>query len=236
MVGETCPFLGLPDDPASHYSFADGAHRCWARRKPEKIDLAYQGGTCLSGEHVRCPRFVAATRSPRATVHADSQGQKQAVVGGGTGGVRRLAWIAFVATCTLIAAGFVFWAAGYLGRAPEAGGSGVPVAETTPSMTGDTLPTEAPATTVVEPTLMLTLFPSTPRPSTSPSPTALPTPTATRVLGPTATPIVYVVQLGDTLREIANRFGVSMADLIAANDIADPDRVRAGRRLIIPAQ
>jgi len=45
---------------------------------------------------------------------------------------------------------------------------------------------------------------------------------------------IYVVQRGDTLRQIALRYGVSPAHLAAANDLEDPDRILVGQRLIIP--
>lgn len=45
---------------------------------------------------------------------------------------------------------------------------------------------------------------------------------------------VYVVQEGDTLWEIAQRFHVSLDDLVRANDITDPARIASGDQLIIP--
>lgn len=45
----------------------------------------------------------------------------------------------------------------------------------------------------------------------------------------------YTLQQGDTLGSVARRFGLSVAGLADANAIADPDRVRAGRTLVIPA-
>jgi N-acetylmuramoyl-L-alanine amidase len=44
----------------------------------------------------------------------------------------------------------------------------------------------------------------------------------------------YTVRPGDTLSEIARRAGVSMADLVRANGIDDPDHVVAGRTLSLP--
>lgn len=44
----------------------------------------------------------------------------------------------------------------------------------------------------------------------------------------------HVVQAGETLSGIATAFGISVADLAAANGIDDPDRIVAGARLTIP--
>ena len=46
-------------------------------------------------------------------------------------------------------------------------------------------------------------------------------------------PYTYVVKRGETLWEIANRFGVRLADLILINDIKNPDRLVAGTFLRI---
>lgn len=85
----------------------------------------------------------------------------------------------------------------------------------------------------------------TPAASPSPTeatPTALPTPPEpiwlpTRTPAPTPTPILYVVQKGDTLIGIANRFGVSSTRLQTANGIVDPRRLQIGQELLIlPAE
>lgn len=46
---------------------------------------------------------------------------------------------------------------------------------------------------------------------------------------------VYSVQQGDTLTAIARRAGVSVADLVRMNALADPDRLALGQRLLVPA-
>lgn len=51
-----------------------------------------------------------------------------------------------------------------------------------------------------------------------------------------AGPRTHVVARGETLSELAARLGVSPAELARANRIADPDRVRAGQRLVVPRQ
>lgn len=50
------------------------------------------------------------------------------------------------------------------------------------------------------------------------------------------TPMRYIVQPGDTLSGIADRFGVDIAALSQANNLANPNDIAAGQRLIIPVQ
>ncbi|MFN3490886.1 MAG: peptidoglycan DD-metalloendopeptidase family protein [Anaerolineales bacterium] len=45
---------------------------------------------------------------------------------------------------------------------------------------------------------------------------------------------IYIVQPGDSLSSIASRFNVSLNDLMAANNIANPNQLTAGQQLIIP--
>ena len=76
-----------------------------------------------------------------------------------------------------------------------------------------------------------------------PTPTVTPArTTATPESTPGATPVsttipaTYEVQPGDTLSEIADRFGTDVETLAAANDIGDPDLIYPGQVLVIPAQ
>lgn len=66
----------------------------------------------------------------------------------------------------------------------------------------------------------------TPVPGRIASPTPLPT--------PTATPYLYAIAEGDTLIGIAFRFGLTLADLLAANPGIDPQFLTIGDDLIIP--
>jgi murein DD-endopeptidase MepM/ murein hydrolase activator NlpD len=70
-----------------------------------------------------------------------------------------------------------------------------------------------------------------------PSPTPLPagytTPLPTAL--PSRTPRVYVVQSGDTLGKIAEKFGVDVDELAVINNIQDPNVLAPGMQLVIPA-
>jgi LysM repeat protein len=74
-------------------------------------------------------------------------------------------------------------------------------------------------------TLRLTAPPSPPPPAApSPTPSASP-----RSAG-------YIVLPGDTLSSIADRFGLSNAQIVAANNLANPDDIVIGQSLVIPGQ
>ena len=47
--------------------------------------------------------------------------------------------------------------------------------------------------------------------------------------------VLYIVQEGDTLTEVADRFDVSVAALATLNTITNPDELNAGREMRIPA-
>ena len=70
---------------------------------------------------------------------------------------------------------------------------------------------------------------------------AVTTPTPGRpATSPTNTPATglqgerYVVQAGDTLLQIANRYGVTVEAIVQANKLENPDVLRVGQELIIP--
>ncbi len=46
--------------------------------------------------------------------------------------------------------------------------------------------------------------------------------------------VSYTVERGDTLDRIAKKTGAKVADIIAANQLTDPSRIRVGQTLIIP--
>ena len=118
----------------------------------------------------------------------------------------------------------------------------------TPSLTPSLTPTvTATPTLTATPTATATATHTaspTPTETASPTPTSTSTPTAepTATAHPTATPsnptrapnASYTIQAGDTLMIIAQRYNVSLQDLIAANDLPNPSLIRAGQVVTIP--
>jgi len=71
----------------------------------------------------------------------------------------------------------------------------------------------------------------------TPTPTIGPTPEATSAPDPTPEPravITHTVQPGDTLAKIAAEFGVTVEEIVEANDIEDPSLINVGQVLVIP--
>ena len=47
---------------------------------------------------------------------------------------------------------------------------------------------------------------------------------------------IHNIKSGETLSEIAARYGVSVGQLAEANDIKDPNRIEAGKSIRIPSK
>ncbi|HET9220957.1 MAG TPA: LysM domain-containing protein [Roseiflexaceae bacterium] len=118
-----------------------------------------------------------------------------------------------------------------------------PPAPTAPSAgqvaaaTPNAAPTAPPATEAPTPTAAP---PTAPPATEAPTPTAAPptAPPATEAPAPTAAAeyVEYTVQRGDSLKSIAAKYGVTIRDIIAVNDIPNPDSLNVGSVLRIPKQ
>ncbi len=62
-----------------------------------------------------------------------------------------------------------------------------------------------------------------------------PTEAAAEETAPATADVVYTTQTGDTLSDIAARFEVEVADIVAANDLANPNQIAADQTLVIPS-
>ncbi len=75
---------------------------------------------------------------------------------------------------------------------------------------------------------------ATPAASATPSTTPTSPATATATPAATAAPRTHVVRPGESLSSIAQQYGVTVAELMAANAISDANSLRAGQELTIP--
>jgi LysM repeat protein len=66
--------------------------------------------------------------------------------------------------------------------------------------------------------------------------TPVPSPTLPPEAMPTLPPVTYTVKAGDTLSGIADLFGVTVDDIVRANNIADPNSLALGQVLTIPGR
>jgi LysM repeat protein len=100
---------------------------------------------------------------------------------------------------------------------PSASRSATPSASRAPSASAST--SSAPASSA----------PPAPPASSAPPATAAPS-------SPAASGQKYVVEPGDTLSAIAEKFGVTMQQIIDANRLQNPDVLLVGQELIIPGR
>lgn len=112
---------------------------------------------------------------------------------------------------------------------PGSGGAATATATSAVRTIGSPSPVRV-ATPVVASSATVTTAPAT----TTTSATTAP-PTATKAAG-TVPGKKYVVEPGDTLNLIAEKFDVPLEELIKANNLANPDVLSIGQELIIPGR
>jgi LysM repeat protein len=242
-VDRVCPLLGLQGDRRTAVDGVDSGHRCYADEPAIALDRQQQAGVCLTAAHQRCDRYLAhATRN--GGMRPGRSGLVEGLVStrmilapdpawrGIAGRARRAPagpLLAIGAAGLALGIGGVAVASGAVGDA-LGGLASTASSSATPSATPSPTPTAAPT---AQPTAT-----PTPTPAPSPSPTLVPTPEPTVV--PTEPPPpppqqrTYVVQQGDTLGSIAQRFGTTVSALQAANGIEDPNEIIIGQVLVIP--
>ena len=226
-----CPYLALADDGRTVVDGYDSDHRCHALAPPATLERARQVQLCLTEAHTRCERFIdartawlaASSGLPRVApdvafgrtrlVLEPEPAWRSLAAAPRTGARRQGVLLAVGAAAVLVLLGLGS-AFGILGGAPS------------PS------PTPSP-TLVPSPSPSLIVSPSS-LPSVAES-TAPATPTIIPTVAPTPKPTVrtYVVQAGDTLNEIALRFGTTTAAIKAANGLTS-DTINIGQVLVIP--
>jgi LysM repeat protein len=228
-VDRICPYLALADDGRTVADGFDPEHRCHALAPPAPLERSRQVQLCLTEAHARCERFAAA----RTAWLAASSGLPRVAPDVDFGRTRLVlepeaAWRSLstsptarftrpallVAIVALAVVGLLVLSSlfGNLGGAP-----------------GDDSPTPSPSTS-----LAAAATPSPAPGSSAPAASAsTPVASAPAVETPAPSQQTYIVQQGDTLNLIAQRFGTTVAAIQAANNLTGTE-INVGQELIIP--
>jgi LysM repeat protein len=241
-VDRVCPLLALGADRRTAVDGVDGGHRCHALDPPAPLERDRQARLCLTAAHQRCERYLAHVGRGASAVPGSF------VIGDGIRSTRLLlapepAWRGMAGRARRSTRGVV--AAGVVLGVAVAGATLVAASVASPrglaAATATARPSSAPSASTpatARPTAGTTPGPTDGPASVTPGPSASPTPAPTPTPAPaTAAPTpqrTYVVQDGDTLAAIAQRFGVSVSAIQAANGIEDPNEIIIGDVLVIP--
>jgi hypothetical protein len=228
-VDRICPYLALADDGRTVADGFDPEHRCHALAPPAPLERSRQVQLCLTEAHARCERFAAA----RTAWLAASSGLPRVAPDVDFGRTRLVlepeaAWrnlsssptsrftrpAALVAIVALAVVGLLVLSSffGILGGAPG-GDSPTPSPSPSPSAT----PSASVAPGSAQPSAVASAAASLP-PNQSPAPSQQ----------------TYIVQQGDTLNLIAQRFGTTAQAIADASGIQVTDTINPGDVLIIP--
>lgn len=231
-----CPFLAGTDG-AWVAQTATADHRCRAVQPPAPLALPKQRRLCLTSGHVTCATYVAAREARGTAVGPSAVGpvgwnwvQTRPVVDASLGRGSQLAGLfADRRTWQVIPAVGLVAALGALGLSNL--GSGNPPAGSKPPASFVAVATPTEGQTEVAPTPSVAASPEA-TPSASPAPT--PTPLAS--LAPTPAPsvsITHTVKSGDTLYDIAIKYGVSVTAIKNLNGLTS-NTLHVGQVLKIP--
>ena len=225
-----CPYLALADDGRTVADGFDPEHRCHALTPPTPLDRARQVQLCLTEAHARCERFAAA----RTAWLAASSGLPRVAPDVAFGRTRLVlepeaAWRNLASSPTnrlsgpaVLVAALALAVVGLLVIGSLFGGlPGGPVTESETASPSPSLSASPEAS----------VPPASSQASASASAISSSTPPAETSAPPQTT---YVVQEGDTLNEIAQRFGTTAQAIAAANGISVSDIIDPGQVLIIP--
>ncbi len=59
-----CPYLGVQDDPATHFAWAKPGHFCYRVRPPQAINVSHQENSCMNGRYPTCRVYPASFKGP----------------------------------------------------------------------------------------------------------------------------------------------------------------------------
>jgi LysM repeat protein len=259
-LAAVCPFLSGPEGA---YRAAAPArdHRCGAVDPPERLPVEKQQQLCLRTRHFECPAFIAATAPGVALTTARPVPRSAPLVleradpvvsFGAINLPARATQIGLAGLLVVALAIVVLGTGGGPGPAANSGPSASPrssavaaasdAVRRTPRPSSSAAPAGASASATPDPTATTSTRSIEPTASTEPTAgTGASTPNATVAATPAGTPKgsvasgrTYKVKKGDTLSEIAARFGTTVKVLQELNDIKDPRLLKVGQILKLP--
>ena len=185
---------------------------------------------CLTEAHARCERFAAARTAwlaassglprvapdvafGRTRLVLEPEAAWRGLASSPTTRISRPALLVGAVALAVVGVLILSSLFGILNGAPAESAS--PTASPTPSLSASPLASSPPASTGAS------------------APASAPVPSATPVVTPAPSQRTYVVQQGDTLNDIAQRFGTTADAIKAANGLTS-DTINVGQVLIIP--
>jgi hypothetical protein len=214
-----CPYLGVVNDPQTRYSFPETLNCCHRVSHPQRVALDHQGEVCLSGSYSTCPVYAAAEwkgplpKELKGIQHKASQ--TNTMVSMAVGGL----------VVVVIAAVLFFSHPGAGSQSGDATPASAFVNDLTRSATpaglSSATPTEELTPTepaiIASPTAWFTPIIVTPTPTIILSPTT--GPLANTPFGPNGRYLVYKVNDGDMMENMAKLFHTSPLVLKALNGL-----------------
>lgn len=228
-----CPYLALADDGRTVADGFDPEHRCHALSPPAPLERSRQVQLCLTEAHARCERFAAARTAglaassglPRVAPDVDfgrtrlvlePEAAWRSLASSPTTRMTRPAVVVAAVALAVVALLVVSSLLGILNGSPA-------TASQTPS------PSPSPSASPLASSRSASAEASPSAPAAASSAPAV----ATAVATPVPTQRTYIVQQGDTLNLIAQRFGTTVEAIRAANGLTG-DNINVGQVLIIP--
>jgi hypothetical protein len=229
-VDRICPYLALADDGRTVADGFDPEHRCHALSPPAPLERSRQVQLCLTEAHARCERFAAARTAwlaassglprvapdvafGRTRLVLEPEAAWRGLASSQASRIGRPALLVAAVAAAVIALLVLSSLFGILNGPPVESAS--PTASPIRSLSSSPLASSPPASIGAS------------------APASAPVPSATPVVTPAPSQRTYVVQQGDTLNEIAQRFGTTAEAIKAANGLAS-DTINVGQVLIIP--
>lgn len=243
---QTCPYLGLRDDPDTHMAFPSPLNYCQRGKRAAPVKLEHQSSHCLDANHLTCPVYTggADVSFPR---ELRGQAVKRSeyiypIIRKRTWGP----WLLTVVFIVLLGAGYWFFNNGlmFTARLNPTPFRLAPASATPESVSLSFLPFLSPTPTVSSgtPTSVWTA-------TVTPFPTLTPTPDQTEGFSPTATQIslhslempigpvqkylIHQISAGENLTELAARYRTSV-DAVMMVNITLKVPIRKGDVVIMP--